>query len=228
MLRVRPVAPSCRAAENRLCRAFTSARSLGVSTSRSASPSTRSAWRCSAASRVGSRSHPATDDQHLQHADQHGGAAGRVLPDHVEHRIHQPVVIDGRPHQRRAAVAQHDAGGQVQRHRVAQGGAQPVQHAHGRVRVVDARRQGADRDLHQLPDRELQVAGAGALAAHGRVVPDGGIGARHRPGQRGDRGAGKHVVAGPDQQAHGRAAASRPNRPARSRPAAAGSRGVDR
>jgi len=127
----------------------------------------------------------------LEHADQDGDVAGGVLPDHVEHRVDEPVVIDGRHRKRGDSIAQVDAGRQEAGRELAERRGQPVEHAHCRVRVVDARRERARRDLDQLTHGVGEIAAADPRVAERRRVANRGGCARMSRLDEGDRCAGK-------------------------------------
>jgi hypothetical protein len=117
--------------------------------------------------------------QYFDLADEHRNAARGILADHVEHGVGQATVIDAGQHQRRPPGRQEHPQRQVPWHKVAKRRAQPVEHAHGRMRIVDARRQGADRDLDQLAHREFEIGGTRPLITHGGRAVDGGGHALH-------------------------------------------------
>ena len=152
--------------------------------------------------------------QHLDQPCQHRDAARRVLADHVEHRVDQPVIVDRRHHERRRAAAQGDPGRQMPGRHVAQRPSQPVQHGDRGVRIVDPRRQRPHRHLHQLAHGEFQVLVAAAIAAErGRVAHRLRRTLDRRPHQR-DRRTRKHVVPRTHQQPQDRPPFRRPARQA--------------
>ena len=56
--------------------------------------------------------------EHVEDPDQHRGAVRSILPDHVKHRIHEPVIVNARNDQYWTTVLEHYTGGQVQRTKV--------------------------------------------------------------------------------------------------------------
>lgn len=76
--------------------------------------------------------------QGVEQAGQHRGAARCVLPDHVEHRICQAIVVHAGDHQVRFARMRPDSRGQEPTRQVTQRRTQSVQHTDGRVGIVNA------------------------------------------------------------------------------------------
>ena len=56
--------------------------------------------------------------EHFQHSQEHTGAAGCVLSNHMEHGVGYSVVLDDGNNQHNALVTKHDSRVQVHRHEI--------------------------------------------------------------------------------------------------------------
>ena len=143
--------------------------------------------------------------QHFEQPDRHRGARACVLPDHVEHQIDETVVRKNRHHEDHAPAAQANAGRQAAPAQAGQSGAKPVEHtpiaASGLFTAGDNARTATSTSSRTGYSRSSALWRSAASARgglHRSIGPDGG-----RLHERHDR-AGKHVVAWPHQQPHGR------------------------